>query len=73
MITLFFFVTNLLDDRQYYWKVQATGDAGSSVDGYWDAGYHQVEFNALNIASGSYFYRIKAGTFVSVKKLLLLE
>jgi hypothetical protein len=43
------------------------------VDGYWDAGYHQVEFNALNIASGSYFYRIKAGTFVSVKKLVLLK
>lgn len=43
------------------------------VNGALPAGYHKVEFNASNLASGVYFYRIKAGNFVSVKKLMLLK
>ena len=37
------------------------------------AGYHQVVFNAGNLASGIYLYRISAGSFTAVKKLLLLK
>jgi hypothetical protein len=37
------------------------------------AGYKSVEWNALNFASGVYFYRLQAGDFVSSKKLLLLK
>ena len=37
------------------------------------AGYHKVEFNASSLASGVYFYRIIAGNFISVKKLMLLK
>ena len=37
------------------------------------AGYHQVVFNAGNLASGIYFYRLQTNGFVSVKKLLLLK
>ncbi len=36
-------------------------------------GYHEVEFNALDLASGVYFYSIQAGEFKSVKKMLLLK
>jgi hypothetical protein len=43
------------------------------VHGNLTAGYHIVNFNATNLASGVYFYRIKAGDFVSVKKLMLLK
>ncbi len=43
------------------------------VNGELQAGYHKVEFNADNLASGVYFYRLKAGDFVSVKKLMLLK
>ena len=43
------------------------------VHGSLNAGYHKVTFNATNIASGVYFYRITAGDFVSVKKLMLLK
>ena len=43
------------------------------VHGNLAAGYHIVNFNATNLASGVYFYRIKAGDFVSVKKLMLLK
>jgi hypothetical protein len=37
------------------------------------AGYHKVEFNAKNLSSGIYFYRIEAGEFQDVKKMILLR
>lgn len=37
------------------------------------AGSHQVKFDASNLASGIYFYQIKAGNFVQTKKLMLLK
>jgi len=37
------------------------------------AGTHHVKFNAVNLASGVYFYRLTAGDFVSVKKMVLLK
>ncbi|MCG6914598.1 T9SS type A sorting domain-containing protein, partial [bacterium BMS3Abin03] len=43
------------------------------INGNLTAGYHTVNFNATNLASGVYFYRIEAGDFVSVKKLMLLK
>ncbi len=43
------------------------------VNGEVDAGYHSVEFNASNLASGVYFYRLHAGGYVDTKKLLLIR
>lgn len=43
------------------------------VNGNYDAGYHNVVFNASNLTSGIYFYRIEASGYVSVKKLMLLK
>jgi hypothetical protein len=41
------------------------------------AGYHEVQFNATNMASGAYFFRIMAtgttGRFVETKKMILLK
>ncbi|PIQ09889.1 MAG: hypothetical protein COW71_04690 [Ignavibacteriales bacterium CG18_big_fil_WC_8_21_14_2_50_31_20] len=37
------------------------------------AGRYNIEFNAANLSSGVYFYRIEAGNFVASKKLLLLK
>jgi len=37
------------------------------------AGYHTVIFNAENISTGVYFYRLQAGEFVSTKKLILMK
>ncbi len=37
------------------------------------AGVHRVEFSAANLTSGSYFYKIEAGNFSSVKKMTLLK
>jgi len=38
-----------------------------------NAGYHEVNFNAQNLASGIYIYRIVAKGFVDVKKMILLK
>jgi len=37
------------------------------------AGEHSFTFNASNISSGIYFYRLSAGSFVQTKKLILLK
>ncbi|MHB9040135.1 MAG: T9SS type A sorting domain-containing protein, partial [Melioribacteraceae bacterium] len=37
------------------------------------AGYHTVNFDATRYASGMYIYRIEAGSFVQVKKMLLMK
>ncbi len=43
------------------------------LDGEKEAGTYSINFNASNISSGTYFYRISAGNFVQVKKMLLLK
>jgi hypothetical protein len=43
------------------------------VDEIQEAGYKSVTWNANNIASGVYFYRLQAGTFTKTNKLLLLK
>jgi len=37
------------------------------------AGEYEVEFSAENLSSGIYFYRINAGEFTDIKKMLLLK
>jgi hypothetical protein len=43
------------------------------VNGYMEAGLHSVEFNASDLSSGIYFYRITAGTFMETKKLVFIK
>jgi hypothetical protein len=38
-----------------------------------NAGNHSVDFNAKNLSSGVYFYRIQAGEFQDMKKMILLR
>ena len=43
------------------------------VDEEKESGYHTVEFNAANFPSGVYFYQLKAGDFVELKKMVLMK
>jgi enterochelin esterase-like enzyme len=43
------------------------------LNGEWTAGTYSVEWIPNNLASGVYFYRIQAGAFSDVKKLMFLK
>ncbi len=43
------------------------------VNNRMEAGYHTVSFDARAMASGVYFYRIEAGPFTSMKKMVLVK
>ena len=43
------------------------------VSGKQEAGHHQVEWDASGFAAGIYFYKIKAGEFEDIKKMILLR
>jgi hypothetical protein len=38
-----------------------------------NAGYHEITFDASHLSSGIYFYKLEAGDFVNVKKMMLLK
>ncbi|TKJ41201.1 hypothetical protein CEE37_05925 [candidate division LCP-89 bacterium B3_LCP] len=45
----------------------------SVVNGWRDAGMHEVTFNGSNLASGVYIYRLKAEEFVASGKMVLMK
>jgi hypothetical protein len=42
-------------------------------EGMKPAGYHEVSFSASGLASGVYLYRLEAGSFSSVRKMIILR
>lgn len=48
-------------------------DAATLVNDQQAAGNYTVDFNAANLASGIYFYRLQAGDFVQMKKMILMK
>lgn len=43
------------------------------VNEYKQAGFYDIEFNASELSSGTYFYRIQSNEFVSTKKMLYIK
>jgi C1A family cysteine protease len=43
------------------------------VNGSKPAGYHSVNWDASNVSSGIYFYRLQAGDFIETKKMVFIK
>jgi hypothetical protein len=43
------------------------------TEGHFEAGYHQVDFHAEGLGTGIYFYRIQAGEFTQLRKMMLIR
>jgi hypothetical protein len=50
-----------------------TGQVVDVFSGSADAGSHEINWNASNVASGIYFYKLDAGNFSETKKMILLK
>jgi hypothetical protein len=48
-------------------------EVATLVDEYKLAGRYEVEFNAEKLASGIYFYKLQAGDYTAVKKMILIK
>lgn len=48
-------------------------EVATLINGQMNAGSHLVTFNAVNLASGIYFYQLKTGSLVAIKKMVLLK
>jgi hypothetical protein len=48
-------------------------EVATLVDAYKPAGSYEVEFNASELTSGIYFYRLSAGRFTESKKMTLIK
>ena len=48
-------------------------EVATLVDGYKEAGSYDIQFNASKLSSGVYFYRIQAGNYVEMKKMMLMK
>ncbi|HTK82817.1 MAG TPA: T9SS type A sorting domain-containing protein, partial [Bacteroidota bacterium] len=48
-------------------------EVATLADGMEDAGYKSVNWDAVNLATGVYFYKLQAGDFIATKKLLLMK
>jgi hypothetical protein len=48
-------------------------DVAVVVDGQFDAGAHKVTFNAADLPTGVYMYRMTAGDFHASRKMMLVR
>lgn len=48
-------------------------EVASLLNGFINSGYHEYSWNASQLSSGVYFYRIQAGSFTKTKKMHLIK
>ena len=48
-------------------------EVATLVDEYGNAGNYEIDFNASNLPSGIYFYKLNTGNYTDTKKLILLK
>jgi len=66
---------SLLDAKRVTLKVynMLGQEVATLINGFMNAGTFEVNFDAQNLPTGTYFYSITAGDFNSVKKMLLIK
>ena len=45
----------------------------SLLNGKISSGAHEINFNAINLTSGTYIYKLQAGSFTSTKKMMVIK
>lgn len=65
----------LLEDGPVHLRIYNTlgEEVATLIDVYQSRGWKSVEYDAGHLPSGIYFYRLDAGRFVSIKKMVLLK
>lgn len=48
-------------------------EVSTVVNDYLERGKYEIRFDASNLASGAYFYKLQAGDFIKVKKMILIK
>jgi hypothetical protein len=48
-------------------------EAARLVDENMSEGFYETEYNAEHLASGVYFYKLESGSYISVKKMILIK
>jgi len=48
-------------------------EVATLVDGFIEAGYHKVTWNATDVPAGVYIYKIQAGQFSKAARMVLLK
>jgi len=48
-------------------------EVATLVDEYREAGKYKVEFDASNLASGVYIYKLTAGSFHASRKMMVIK
>jgi len=66
---------DLREGRHVSLKVYNTlgEEVATLVDDYRDAGQHSVSFDGRNLSSGVYVYKLVAGDFISIQKMVLAK
>ena len=58
-------------------KIEIYNILGQKVQTLWDgreeAGYHIIKFNAGDLASGLYFYKMETGKYTSIKMMIIMK
>jgi hypothetical protein len=43
------------------------------LNNYIDMGYHSIQFDASNLSSGLYFYKLRSGSFSQIRRMLIIK
>ena len=77
VIKLYYTVPNIESRKTLPVQLKVYDDLGEEITTHVEeekpAGYNEVEFDVSGLKKGMYFYQVFAGSFVSVRKIILLK